>query len=207
MKRWNDLFTALIDFMDMNERLPERSDNKSLYLFMVQNQNPSKNMNHLLWENLRYESKYAHFFKMDKDVFSARFDPLREFMDTHNAKPSPKPSERKLLKLWRYLKKPWFYRYYTNADELEQVYVEFVTKYRHLVGRSLEGWTAKFEEFLAGVRETGQLPTTGMMARWYNMQMRECKPGNILYPDEAIAKWIDFQDSSMLHEIDSQDEA
>ena len=111
--------------------------------------------------------------------------------------------------MWRTFKKSFFWKCFTNADEIYDYYLEFVKdpRYGAYFGRKIDEWMPLFNNFVSSVETSGVLPPAGSkMRRWFDRQVRECKASNPLYPPEAVAAWEEFVASPLYDQIDSSDE-
>lgn len=194
---WVQNYNKLVSFIEVNNRLPEFHENRALFQFVANNEYKAKNKNPKLWDELR--AKHATAFIMNVAKYDATMQPLRDFIDLNKRKPSNAKDERNLLKLWRRFKKRHWYGFYSNADELYDVFKAFVedARYGSYFGRKTEKWMAKFKEFERFIHDTQSLPSKGWMYKWFKRQVRECKQDNILYTNEIRQTWKSFIDSKL----------
>tara|TARA_B110000238_G_C16005018_1_gene386249 strand:+ start:55 stop:708 length:654 start_codon:yes stop_codon:yes gene_type:complete len=205
---WDLKIQSLKIFMDKNECLPNRKEHSLLFSFLSSTQYNNKvNREHLTeWEHLRKESKYAPYFTMDIEKYQLRLAPLKQFLITHKRKPDKSRTEKPLILTWRQLKKRHFYGFYNNAEEIYNLYIEFLNdpRFGHFFGRKTIDWMPKFNALVEYIENNQTLPTNRTTMKWYSRQLKECKSSNPLYPTEVSAAWEKFV-SSPLHQdaIDS----
>lgn len=197
----------LKEYIRNNKKLPERSDNLRLCVWMNQqfyklrNGNQTEEMEKML-NDLRNEEEFNELFKVDIPIRRLLLNRLMLFIDQHNRKPSNKSDdeeEQELCKIWRMFRDGWELHICSNREKVDKMFIEFMNndKYGIYFKRKTEKWSLRLNKLISYILEKKKLPITGKLEFWYKYQLRKCNKWDPTYNDEIIELWNDFKKSNL----------
>jgi hypothetical protein len=194
-------------YMREHHSLPDRKVNIELYRWMqigykkihidVQTEELKNSL-----EEIRNNDEFSKYFVVDVENKRNELNRLMDFITENKRKPKNKSDNRyehKLCKIWRIFRDSRDLHLYTNRDEVDKMFKEFMENpdYNVYYLRSTQKWLVKLEELKEYIIDNEKLPENGKLEFWYTYQKRKCKLNNLTYNIDIINMWNEFRRSSL----------
>jgi len=213
-EKWNTNFEKFKQFMDDNKKRPncksKNKDEKTLgqwigcQLKNYKNQNKSMETEERqqIWDE--FVEKYKEYFIDNDEVWNTKFEEVKKFMDDNKKRPSStsKNKDEKTLACWLDNQRK-NYKNKNNSmetEERQQIWKEFVEKYKEYFIDNDEVWNTKLEELKKFMDEYKKRPSSKsknkdekVLDSWIGCQLKNYKnQNNSMETEERQQIWDEF---------------
>ena len=184
--KWNKHFIELKNFIDSNECLPTRKNNKILAKWLYSNTEQYKKCINAMsnkdrreiWED--FVKKYKEYFMTIVEIWKNNYIELITFIDTHNRIPNQHKKNEDILGRWLCTQKKSFKnkKDAMKNEEIYKLWKELIQKYKKLFNTKYDKWIDLLDMLKEFIDTNKRLPLNSRnndnerkMAKWFSRQV------------------------------------